>query len=43
MGFRKVTIKKNAAERIAAVSFFIESKGMVSTAEKFVDGVYDFL
>lgn len=42
MGNRKVIIKKTAAENIAAISWFIESKGMVATANKFTDDVYDF-
>lgn len=43
MGSRKVIVKRSAAENIAAVAWFIESKGMVATAEKFTDKVYDFL
>ena len=43
MGSRKVIVKRSAAESIAAVAWFIESKGMVATAEKFTDKVYDFL
>jgi plasmid stabilization system protein ParE len=43
MGNRKVTVKRSAAESIAAVAWFIESKGMVATAEKFSDKVYNFL
>ena len=35
MGIRKVTVKKSAAESIAAIALYIESKGMVATAEKF--------
>src|SRR5256885_2223679 len=42
MGSRKVTIKESAAEGIAAVAWFIESKGMIGTAEKFTDNVYDY-
>jgi len=42
MGKRKVTVKKSVAKSIARVSLFIESKGMVNTAEKFSDSVYDF-
>jgi plasmid stabilization system protein ParE len=41
MGNRKVTVKQSVAESIAAIAFFIESKGMVATAEKFSDAVYD--
>ena len=42
MGNRKVTVKQSTAESIAAIAFFIECKGMVATAEKFSDAVYDF-
>ena len=42
MGFRKVIVKKTAAENIAAIAWFVESKGLVVTAEKFVDEAYDF-
>jgi hypothetical protein len=42
MGRRKVTVSKSAAESIAAIAWFIESKGMVATAENFADSVYDF-
>ena len=43
MGKRSVVIQQNAAEGIAAVAWFIESKGMVATADKFSDSVYDFI
>jgi uncharacterized alkaline shock family protein YloU len=43
VGRRKVTIKQSVAENIAAIAWYIESKGLVVTAEKFADGVYDFL
>ena len=42
MGSRKVTVKENAAEQIAAVAWYIESKGMIATADKFTDNVYDY-
>lgn len=42
MGSRKIAIKQSVAESIASVALFIESKGMVATAEKFSDAVYDF-
>ncbi len=42
MGSRKVIIKQNAAENIAAITWFIESEGMVATAEKFTDAAYNF-
>lgn len=43
MGCRKITVSKSAAESIAAIAWFIESKGMVARAEKFAGSVYDFL
>jgi len=42
MGNRKVIVKQSAAESIASISWFIESKGLVVTAEKFTDNVYDY-
>ncbi|MBS1916658.1 MAG: hypothetical protein JST87_10270 [Bacteroidetes bacterium] len=42
MGNRKVIVKQSAAENIAAISWFIESKGLIATADKFADAVYDF-
>ena len=42
MGSRKVVVKQSAAEGIAAIAWYIESKGMVATAEKFADNVYDY-
>jgi len=42
MGSRKIVIKQSAAENIAAVSWYIESKGLLATAEKFADEVYDY-
>lgn len=42
MGRRKIKIKQSTAESIAAIALFIESKGMVATAEKFSDEAYDF-
>lgn len=42
MGRRKVTVKESVAESIAAIAWFIESKGLIATAERFTDGVYDY-
>ena len=42
MGSRKITVKQSAAENIAAIAWFIESKGMIVTANKFTDAAYDF-
>jgi hypothetical protein len=33
MGSRKVTVKQSAADNIAAIAWFIESRGMLATAE----------
>ncbi len=41
MGRRKIIVKQAAAENIAAIAWFIESKGMIATADKFTDEVYD--
>ncbi len=42
MGKRKITVKQSVADSIAQVSWFIESKGLISTADKYVDSIYDF-
>ena len=41
MGGRQITVKETASERIAEIAWYIESKGLVATAEKFADDVYD--
>ncbi len=41
MGRRKIIVKQTAADNIAAIAWFIESKGMIATADKFTDDVYD--
>lgn len=43
MGFRKVSIKESATESIAGISWYLESEGLLATAEKFSDDVYDFI
>ncbi len=43
MGRRKITIRQSVAESIAEAAWFIESKGLVATAEKFSDAVYDVI
>ena len=43
MGGREVTIKETAAESIAAIAWYIEGKGLIATAEKFTDDIYDYL
>ena len=42
MGRRKITVKETVAISIAEVAWYIESKGLIATAEKFADDVYDF-
>lgn len=42
MGGRKITVKQSAAESIAAIAWYVESKGLLATAEKFADDAYDF-
>ena len=41
MGRRKIIVKQTAADNIATIAWFIESKGMIATADKFTDDVYD--
>jgi len=36
-------IKPGAAENIAAIALYIETKGMLATAERFSDRVYDYI
>ncbi|MBX2923715.1 MAG: hypothetical protein KF746_16045 [Chitinophagaceae bacterium] len=43
MGSRKVRVRPEAAESIAAIAWYIESKGMLATAEKFSDEVYNYI
>jgi hypothetical protein len=43
MGFRKVVVRQSAAESIAEISWYIESEGLVATAEKFTDEAYYFI
>lgn len=43
MGSRKIVVQENAAQSIASIAWYIESKGMLATAEKFSDNVYDFI
>jgi hypothetical protein len=42
VGQREVIVKESVAESIAEIAWFIESKGLVATADKFADNVYDF-
>ena len=43
MGLRKIAVKQSVAESIAAIAWYIESKGLRITAEKFSDNVYNYL
>ena len=43
MGFRKVIVRKSAAESIAEIAWYLESEGLLATAEKFTDEAYDFM
>lgn len=43
MGKRKITIQEPVVYSIAEVAWFIESKGLVATAEKYADAIYDFI
>jgi hypothetical protein len=42
VGKRKIKVKQSAADSIAKIAWFIESKGMLHTAEKFSESAYDF-
>jgi hypothetical protein len=42
MAQRKVSILDKAAEEVAYVAYFIESKGLPKTAKKFVDDSFGF-
>ncbi len=43
MGYRKIIVKQTASESIAAIAWFIESKGLIATADRFTDTVYDYI
>ena len=42
MGQREVIIKESVADSVAEIAWHIESRGLVATAERFTDSVYDF-
>jgi hypothetical protein len=42
VGQREVIIKESVADSVAEIAWYIESKGLVKTAEKFADDIYDF-
>lgn len=39
---RKIVIHRAVAESIDQIAWFIESKGLVNTAEKYSEGIYNF-
>jgi len=43
MVFREIIIRESAAESIAAIAWYLESEGLLATAEKFADDAYDFI
>ena len=43
MGVRTVVVKQSAAESIAEISWYLESEGLLATAEKFTDDAYNFI
>jgi hypothetical protein len=38
VGSRKITVKETVADSIAAIAWYIESKGMIATTDNYVDG-----
>lgn len=42
MGKREITIKESVSDSVAEIAWFIESKGLIATAEKYADDIYDF-
>ena len=43
MGKRKIIVRQSAAKAIAQIAFYIESKGLPITAERYADSFYDFI
>lgn len=43
MGRRQVNILESVRTSIAKASWFIESKGLISTADRFAEDAYDFI
>jgi hypothetical protein len=43
MGFRKIIVRQSVAQSIAEIAWYLESSGLLATAEKFTDKAYDFL
>jgi hypothetical protein len=42
MGKRKIIIIESAIVAVAEISWFIESMGLIQTADKFIDDAFDF-
>jgi len=42
VGSWEIVIKESAARSIAEIAWYVESLGLVATAENFADEVYDF-
>jgi hypothetical protein len=40
MGKRRIIVTKGAADNIAAIAWYIESLGLIATADKFIDDIY---
>jgi len=43
VGGRTVVVKQSAAESIAEISWYLESEGLLATAERFTDDAYNFI
>lgn len=43
MGGRSIRVLESAMENIARAAWFIESKGLVATADRFSESIYDFI
>ena len=43
MGSRKIIVKQSAADSIAEIAWFVQSKGMIKTAVNFSDNAYKFI
>ncbi|MEO7311410.1 MAG: hypothetical protein ABIX01_13495 [Chitinophagaceae bacterium] len=42
MGIRTVIVTKSAADNVAAIAWYIESMGLIKTADRFIDEAYDY-
>ncbi len=43
MGYKKIIVQKQVANSIAGIAWYIESKGILKTADIFCDAVYDYI